>query len=82
MKSGESGEAIWQLLTTASPPFKALAERLDRPRRAELHATWVEFYERHRIADGVCVAHGYVVIVGRRRAAGAATGAVARTGSV
>jgi SAM-dependent methyltransferase len=71
LETGESGEAIWQLLTTASPPFKALAERLDRPRRAELHATWVEFYERHRIADGVCVArvrgHRRATESGRRR---------------
>ena len=34
IQAGESGEAIWQLLTTASPPFKALAEELDPGRRA------------------------------------------------
>jgi hypothetical protein len=67
MQCGESGEAVWQLLTTASPPFKALAEGLDPPRRDELHTAWVEFYERYRTADGIRVPHGYVVIVGRRR---------------
>jgi len=67
IQAGESGEAIWQLLTTASPPFKALAEALDPSRRDELHAAWVEFYERHRTADGIRVPHGYVVILGRRR---------------
>jgi SAM-dependent methyltransferase len=67
MQAGESGEAIWQLLTTASPPFKALAEELDPSRRDELHAAWVEFYERHRTPDGIRVPHGYVVILGRRR---------------
>jgi SAM-dependent methyltransferase len=73
LQTGESGEAIWQLLTTASPPFKALAEQLDPVRRADLHAAWVEFYERYRTTDGISVAHGYVVIVGRRKAARAGT---------
>jgi hypothetical protein len=36
-------------------------------RREELHAAWVEFYERHRTAEGIRVPHGYLVIVGRRR---------------
>jgi SAM-dependent methyltransferase len=40
IQRGESGEAIWRLLTTASPPFKKLAEELDLGRRAELHAAW------------------------------------------
>ena len=67
VQMGDSGEAIWQLLTTASPPFKALAAQLDRRLRAELHAAWVEFYERYRSVDGIRVSHGYVVILGRRR---------------
>ena len=67
LQTGESGEAIWQLLTTASPPFKVLAEELDLTRHEELHAAWVEFYERHRTAEGIRVPHGYLVIVGRRR---------------
>lgn len=67
IQAGVSGEAIWQLLTTASPPFKALAEELDPGRREELHAAWVESYERHRTPDGIRVPRGYVIIVGRRR---------------
>jgi hypothetical protein len=67
IQTGESGEAIWQLLTTASAPFKALADGLDPGRRDELHAAWVEFYERRRTADGIRVPHGYVVILGQRR---------------
>jgi hypothetical protein len=67
IQAGESGEEIWELLTSSSPPFKALADELDPQRRAELHAAWVEFYERHRTVDGIRVPHGYVVIVGRRR---------------
>ena len=67
VQMGDSGEAIWQLLTTASPPFKALVEQLDPRRRVVLHAAWVEFYERYRTIDGIRVSHGYVVILGRRR---------------
>jgi SAM-dependent methyltransferase len=67
IQTGESGEAIWQLLTTASPPFKALTDTLDPGRRDELHAAWVEFYDRHRTPDGIRVPHGYVVILGQRR---------------
>jgi hypothetical protein len=29
IQTGDSGEAIWQLLMTCSPPFKALADALD-----------------------------------------------------
>jgi hypothetical protein len=43
IRKGESGEAIWQLLTTSSPPFKKLADDLDTQRRAELDAAWVAF---------------------------------------
>lgn len=67
IQAGESGDAIWELLTTASPPFKALADELDPGRRDELHAAWVEFYEGFRTADGIRVLHGYMLILGRRR---------------
>lgn len=67
IQAGESGETIWELLTTSSPPFKALADGLDAQRRAELHAAWVEFYESHRSDDGIRVPHGYLVILGQRR---------------
>jgi SAM-dependent methyltransferase len=67
IQAGASGHAIWELLTTASPPFKALADDLDPVRRDELHAAWVEFYEDFRTPDGIRVPHGYVIILGRRR---------------
>jgi SAM-dependent methyltransferase len=66
IQEGNSGEAIWQLLTTSSPPFKTLADDLDRHRHQQLHAAWVKFYERHRTPNGIRVPHGYVLIVGRR----------------
>jgi SAM-dependent methyltransferase len=66
IQQGDSGEAIWQLLTSSSPPFKVLADELDPDRHEELHAAWIEFYERHRTRNGIRVPHGYVVIIGRR----------------
>ena len=64
---GESGEAIWELLTTSSPPFKDLAESLDADRRAELHAAWVEYFEGHRREGEVRAPHEYMLILGTRR---------------
>jgi SAM-dependent methyltransferase len=66
IQESESGEEIWQLLTTSSPPFKAIADDLDPRRRGELQAAWVKFYERYRTREGIRVPHGYVLIVGRR----------------
>jgi hypothetical protein len=38
IQESESGQEIWQLLTTSSPPFKAIADDLDPRRRGELQA--------------------------------------------
>src|SRR5215211_803046 len=42
MQTGDSGEDIWQLLTTSSPQFKILVESLEPRRRAALHRDWVD----------------------------------------
>jgi SAM-dependent methyltransferase len=68
IQTGESGEAIWQLLTTSSPPFKALAESLKPDRRQELHAAWVDYYEGYRDEAGIRAPNEYMLIVGTRRA--------------
>ena len=64
---GESGEAIWELLTSSSPPFKELAESLDTDRRAELHAAWVEHFEGHRREGEIRAPQEYMLILGTRR---------------
>ncbi len=69
MQTGESGEAIWQLITTHSPPFRDLVESLDPGQRESLHREWVDYYESCR-RDGVIHApNEYMVILGTRRAA-------------
>ena len=69
IQTGESGEAIWQLLTTCSPPFKHLAESLDPDVRAELHAAWVNYYEGHKRGGEIRAPNEYMLILGTRRAA-------------
>jgi len=64
---GDSGEAIWRLLTSWSPPFKALAESLDAATRDELHAAWVEYFEGHRRGEAIRASHEYMLITGTRR---------------
>jgi SAM-dependent methyltransferase len=67
VQTGESGEAIWQLLTTCSPPFKALADALAPDRREELHSAWVDYYEGLRIDDRIRAPYEYMLILGTRR---------------
>jgi SAM-dependent methyltransferase len=67
IQTGESGESIWQLLTTCSPPFKALADALPPDRREELHAAWVDYYEGLRTDDGIRAPNEYMLILGTRR---------------
>jgi len=67
MQTGESAEAIWQLVTGASPPFKALVESLDPERRSALHDDWVAYYERYREGELIRAPNEYMLILGRRR---------------
>jgi SAM-dependent methyltransferase len=69
IQTGGSGEAIWQLLTTCSPPFKHLAESLDPDARAQLHAAWVNYYEGHRRSGEIRAPNEYMLVLGTRRAA-------------
>jgi hypothetical protein len=59
---GESGEAIWQLLTACSPPFKELAESLDPDTREELHAAWVDYFEGYRRGGEIRAPYEYMLI--------------------
>jgi SAM-dependent methyltransferase len=66
IQKGESGQAIWELLTTASPPFKALADSLEPERREELRLAWVDYFERYRVDGGIEAPNEYTAILGRR----------------
>ena len=63
-----SGEAFWELFSTSYGPTKTLAESLGAPRREELHAEWVDFFESNYRSDGE-IAHTreYLLISGVRR---------------
>jgi SAM-dependent methyltransferase len=69
IQTGESGEAIWELLTACSPPFKHLVESLEADSRAELHAAWVTYYEGYRREGEIRAPNEYTLILGTRRAA-------------
>jgi hypothetical protein len=71
VQTGESGEEIWRLLTTCSPPFKALADALSPDRREELHTKWVDYYEDLRTDAGIRAPQEYMLILGTRRPASA-----------
>ncbi len=64
---GESGEAIWRLLTACSPPLKALVDSLDTVTREELHAAWVEYFETYRRGEEIRAPNEYMLILGTRR---------------
>jgi SAM-dependent methyltransferase len=65
--TGESGEAIWQLLTTSSPPFRELAQSLEPRTRAELQAAWVRHFEGYRRGGEIRAPNEYMLILGTRR---------------
>jgi SAM-dependent methyltransferase len=65
---GESGEAIWGLVTTSVGPMRDLVARLEPPRREELHRLEVELLEQYRIDGGIRFPQPYLLILGRRRA--------------
>jgi SAM-dependent methyltransferase len=62
-----SGEAYWELFATSYGPTRTLAESLGE-RRAELHRTWVDFFESNYRENGEIVhAREYLLVVGVRR---------------
>lgn len=64
---GADGEELWQLWSTAAPPFKACVDGLGE-RREDFHQAYVEYCERYRVGSRVRVPRTYLLVVGRRRA--------------
>jgi len=64
---GASGEAMWDLMSTAYGPTKALAASLDPERRESLHREFAAFFEGYRRDDQVCLPRTYLRVIGRRR---------------
>jgi ubiquinone/menaquinone biosynthesis C-methylase UbiE len=66
--TGESGTAMWRLLTESDGPAREGVARLGAAERAALERDWIEYFERHRTSDGVSAPRPYLLILGRRRA--------------
>jgi SAM-dependent methyltransferase len=64
---GPSGEAIWELMSTAYGPTKTLADSLDDERRASLQREFAEFFESYRENGQVSLPRTYLRVLGRRR---------------
>ena len=62
-----SGEAMWDLMSTAYGPTKVLASSLDPERRESLHREFAAFFENYRDGDHVCLPRNYLQAIGRRR---------------
>jgi SAM-dependent methyltransferase len=65
--TGESGEAIWSLLTEAVGPIKTLSGWLEPERAEELHRELVAYLEDHREDGGIRLPAGYLLVLGRLR---------------
>ena len=65
--TGESGEAVWELMLRGSGPFKARHETLDDAQRDALHGEFVGLLERHRVDGGIELPARYLFVLGTRR---------------
>jgi SAM-dependent methyltransferase len=65
---GASGEAMWELMSTAYGPTKVLAASLDSSRRESLHREFAGFFEAYRDNGHVSLPRNYLRIIGRRHA--------------
>jgi hypothetical protein len=64
---GASGEAMWDLMSTAYGPTKALAASLDPDKRDSLHREFAAFFESYRKNGSVSLPRNYLRVIGRRR---------------
>jgi SAM-dependent methyltransferase len=67
IQTGDSGQAIWDLLTTCSPPFRDLVASLDTPTRMALHSEAVDYFEAYRHEGEIRAPNEYMLILGTRR---------------
>jgi SAM-dependent methyltransferase len=59
--SGDSPEAIWELMSTSAPPLKAFLEGLDDERREQARQRYVEFFGSGELR------RRYVLVLGTRQ---------------
>jgi len=63
----ESGEELWDLFSTSSPPVTALLRKLDTARGEAFHQAFVDLYEAYRDGDRVRAPRRYLLVLGKRR---------------
>jgi SAM-dependent methyltransferase len=63
----DSGEELWELVSTTAPTVTCLLGKLDDDGAEEFHRAVVELYEGYRKGDRVCAPRRYLVTLGRRR---------------
>jgi hypothetical protein len=65
--TGHSGEHVWQLLRSASGPFKTRTDLLTPDQRERLHGKFVTYLDQHRRDGQVRLPARYLMIIGTRR---------------
>ena len=62
-----SGEEVWELFSSTSPPVMALLAKLDAERAEAFHQALVELYETYREGDLIHAPRRYLLTLGTRR---------------
>jgi len=62
-----SGEELWEIFSTSSPPVTALLNKLDVERGEAFHQAFVELYETYREGDRIKAPRRYLLTLGARR---------------
>ena len=62
-----SGEEVWELFSSTSPPVMALLAKLDPERAEAFHQALVELYESYREGDRIHAPRRYLLTLGARR---------------
>ena len=63
----DSGEEIWELFSSSSPPVMALLAKLEPERAEAFHQALVELYETYRDGDRIRAPRRYLLTLGTRR---------------
>ena len=63
----DSGEEIWELFSSSSPPVMALMDKLEPARGEAFHRDLVELYEGYRDGGRIHAPRRYLLTLGQRR---------------
>ena len=63
----DSGEELWELFSSSSPPVLALLRKLDAERGEAFHRAFVELYESYREGERIRAPRRYLLTLGTRR---------------